>query len=82
MPVVLPNGNLNAYRFGKPRDDMSVGVAFQDRLWVGVSTSGEGVNTLYYSEFDEFESLPDLNELPIQQNQKSTDVLTALVTFG
>ena len=82
MPVVLPNGNLNAYRFGKPRDDMSVGVAFQDRLWVGVSTSGEGVNTLYYSEFDEFESLPDLNELPIQQNQKSTDVLTALVPFG
>ena len=82
MPVVLPNGNLNAYRFGKPRDDMSVGVAFQDRLWMGVSTSGEGVNTLYYSEFDEFESLPDLNELPIQQNQKSTDVLTALVPFG
>jgi hypothetical protein len=82
MPVVLPNGNLNAYRFGKPRDDMSVAVAFQDRLWFGVSTSGEGVNTLYYSEFDEFESLPDVNELPIQQNQKSTDVLTALVPFG
>lgn len=82
MPVVLPNGSVNAYRFGKPRSDMSVGVAFQDRLWLGVSTSGQGVNTLYYSEFDEFESFPDVNELPIQNNQRSTDVLTALVPFG
>ena len=82
MPVVLPNGNVNAYRFGYPRNDLAVGVAFQDRLWMGVSTSGEGVNTLYYSEFDEFESLPDVNELPIQNNQKNTDVLTALVPFG
>jgi hypothetical protein len=49
---------------------------------MGVTTSGEGGNTLYYSEFDEFESLPDVNELPIQTNQKSTDVLTALVPFG
>lgn len=82
MPVVLPNGNLNAYRFGSPRDDMSVAVAFQDRLWMGVSTSGKDVNTLYYSEYDEFESVPDANDLPIQNNQKSTDVLTALVPFG
>lgn len=82
MPIVLPNGSVNAYRFGTPRSDMSVAVAFQDRLWMGVSTSGEGANTLYYSEFDEFESMPDVNELPIQNNQKSTDVLTALVPFG
>lgn len=82
MPIVLPNGSVNAYRFGKPRSDMSVSVAFQDRLWMAVSTSGEGANTLYYSEFDEFESMPDVNELPIQNNQKSTDVLTALVPFG
>ena len=82
MPIVLPNGALNAYRFGMPRSDMEVAVAFQDRLWYGVSTSGEKVNTVFYSEFDEFESHPDLNELPIQQNQKSTDVLTGLVPFG
>lgn len=82
MPVVLPNGNVNAYRFGKPRSDMSVAVAFQDRLWMGVSTSGKDANTIYYSEFDEFESTPDVNDLPIQINQKSTDVLTALVPFG
>jgi hypothetical protein len=61
---------------------MSVAVTFQDRLWMGVSTSGKDLNTLYYSEFDEFESLPDINELPIQNNQKSTDVLSGLVPFG
>ena len=82
MPVVLPNGGLNAYRFGEPRTDMKVAVAFQDRLWMGVSSSGEDVNTLYYSEFDEFESVPDINELPIQNNSKTNDTLTALVPFG
>ena len=82
LPIVLPSGALNAYRFGQPRDDLEVGVAWQDRLWMGVSTSGEQPNTLYYSEFDEFESCPDINELPIQNNTKSTDVITALVPFG
>lgn len=82
LPVVLPNGAVNAFRFGKPRKDMSVAVAFQDRLFMAVSTSGKDVNTLFYSEFDEFESVPDVNELPIQQNQKTNDVLTALVPFG
>lgn len=82
MPVVLPNGNLNAYRFGQPRKDMAVCVAFQDRLWYAVSTSGKAANTIFYSEYDEFESCPDINELPIQQNQRATDSLTALVPFG
>lgn len=82
MPVVLPNGNVNAFRFGIPRSDMSVCVSFQDRLWYAVSTSGEARNTLFYSEFDEFESCPDVNDLPIQNNQKSTDSITALVPFG
>jgi len=82
LPVVLPNGAVNAYRFGTPRADLAVAVSFQDRLWMGVSTSGEDLNTLYYSEFDEFESLPDVNEIPIQNNQKSTDVLVGLVPFG
>jgi hypothetical protein len=82
MPVVLPNGNVNAYRFGVPRSDMSVCVAFQDRLWYAVTTSGEARNTLFYSEFDEFESCPDVNDLPIQNNQRATDSITALVPFG
>jgi hypothetical protein len=82
MPVVLPNGELNAYRFGQPRTDMAVCVAFQDRMFYGVSTSGEKINSIFYSEFDEFESCPDVNEITIQQNIKQSDDLTALAPFG
>lgn len=82
LPVVLPNGALNAYRFGQPRADMSVCVAFQDRLWYAVSTSTEKINSLYFSEYDEFESCPDINEIAIQQNIKDPDYLTALIPFG
>jgi hypothetical protein len=82
LPVVLPNGNVNAFRFGVPRSDMAVAVAWQDRLWYGVSTSGEDVNTVFFSEFDEFESCPDVNELPIQANLRTTDFLTAIIPFG
>ncbi|MFM8497790.1 MAG: hypothetical protein ACKOEM_20045 [Planctomycetia bacterium] len=82
VPVVLPNGNLNAYRFGIPRNDMAVCAAYGDRMWYAVSTSGVDANTILFSEYDEFESCPTINELPIQNNQKSTDSLTALVPFS
>ena len=82
VPVVLPNGNVNAYRFGVPRSDMAVCAAYGDRMWYAVSTSGSDVNSIFYSEYDEFESCPAVNELPIQNNQKSTDSLTALVPFS
>ena len=82
LPVVLPNGNVNAFRFGIARSDMAVAVAWQDRLWFAVSTSGADANTVYFSEFDEFESCPDVNDLPIQVNLRTTDYLTALIPFG
>lgn len=82
MPVVLPNGGLNAYRFGVPRNDMAVCAAFGDRLWYAVSTSGEYANSVFFSEYDEFESCPAENEVAIQNNQKSTDSLTGLVPFS
>lgn len=82
LPVVLPNGGLNAYRFGNARADMSVAVSWQDRLWYGVSTSGADPNTVFFSEYDEYESCPDLNEIPLQNNLRTTDYLTALVPFA
>jgi len=82
LPVVLPNGGLNAFRFGVPRKDMAVCAAFGDRLWYAVSTSGEATNSVFYSEYDEFESCPAENEVAIQNNQKSTDSLTGLVPFS
>lgn len=82
MPVVLPNGGLNAYRFGVPRNDMSVCAAYGDRLWYAVSTSGENANSVFFSEFDEFESCPAENEIAIQNNQKTTDSLVGLIPYA
>lgn len=82
MPIVLPNGAVNANRFGVPPSDKAVVVRFQDRHWYGVDTSGKQPNTLYYSEPDEPESVPDSNEIILQQNSRDADSLRALVPFG
>ena len=82
MPVVMPNGDLNANRFGIPPSGKAVVVTFQDRMWYGVDTSGTEPNTLYFSEVDEPESVPDINQLVIQQNVQSSDAVTALIPFG
>jgi len=82
MPIVLPNGDINANRFTPPPDDKAVIVRFQDRHWYGVDTSGDEPNTLYYSEVDEPESVPESNQLILQQNAKDADSLTALIPFG
>lgn len=82
MPILLPNGELNANRFGMPPDNYAVGVMFQDRLWMGVDTGGENPNTLRFSEADEPESMPDVNELILQSNLRGTDYITALIPFS
>lgn len=82
MPILLPNGELNANRFGIPPADLSVAVLFQDRLWCAVDPSGARPNTLMYSEMAEPESMPEINELIIQTNVKDSDHITALVPFG
>lgn len=82
MPIVLPNGAVNANRFGVPPSDKAVVVRFQDRHWYGVDTSGEEPNTLYYSEVDEPESVPDSNEIILQQNSRDADRLRAMIPFG
>lgn len=82
MPIVLPNGDLNAMRFVPPPDDKAVVVRYQDRFWYGVDTSGTEPNHLYFSEVDEPESVPDINEFVLQQNARDGDYITALVPFG
>jgi len=82
MPIVLPNGELNANRFGIPPSDKSAVVMFQDRMWYGVDTSGTEPNVIYFSEVDEPESVPDVNQLVIQQNVQSVDSVKALIPFG
>lgn len=82
IPILLPNGELNANRFGVPPTNYAVGVMFQDRLWMGVDTGGENPSTLRFSEADEPESMPDVNELILQSNLRGTDYITALVPFA
>ena len=82
MPIVLPNGSLNANRFGVPPSDKAAVVRFQDRYWYAVDTSGKQPNTLLYSEVDEPESVPDINEIILQQNSRDSDAITALMPFG
>lgn len=82
MPVLLPNGELNANRFGVPPTDRAAVVSFQDRFWYAVDTSGQAPNSLLFSEVDEPESVPDTNEIVIQENVRDTDSVTALVPFG
>lgn len=82
MPIVLPNGELNAMRFTPPPSDMAVVVRFQDRFWYGVDTGGKAPNTLYFSEVDEPESVPVENEIILQQNARDSDSVRALIPYG
>jgi len=82
MPILLPNGELNANRFGVPPSDYAVAVMFQDRLWMGVDTTGTRPNYLRFSEMDEPESMPDVNEIIVQQNLRSGDYITALIPYA
>lgn len=80
MPILLPNGELNAMRFTPPPSDKSVVVRFQDRMWYGIG--GSKLNAVYYSEVDEPESVPTENEIVVQQNDRDFDSLQALIPFG
>ena len=82
MPVLLPNGELNANRFGVPPSDKSVAVMYQDRLWMACDTGGEEPNVLRFSEYNEPESCPDINELVLQSNVRGHDHITALIPYG
>jgi hypothetical protein len=92
LPLVLPNGAPNAYRFRPPPQNKSAMVVYQDRAWYAVDAPGRGYdgsattgaepNTLYFSEIDEPESVPETNELVIQDNVNGSDRITALMPFG
>lgn len=82
MPITLPSGQLNAYRFEVPPTDMEDACWFQDRAWYGANTNGTRPNTLLFSETDEPESVPYVNEIVIQNNTGSQDRVVALIPYG
>lgn len=82
LPITLPSGQINARRFGVPPGNLCVGVMFQDRAWYAVDSTGDRPNSLLYSEVDEPESVPPLNELIVQNNVGRSDKIVALVPLG
>ncbi len=82
MPITLPSGQLNAKRFGVPPTSMEDACWFQDRAWYGVSTDGSQPNSLLFSEIDEPESVPDVNEIVVQENTGDQDKVVGLIPYG
>lgn len=82
MPITLPNGSLNARRFGVLPHNYSVGVMFQDRAWFAADSTGASPNSLMFSEVDEPESVPPENELVLQENAGERDSIVTLVPLG
>lgn len=82
MPIILPSGQVNARRFGIPPQNMSVLCQFQDRMWYACDATKAKPNSLYFSEIDEPESVPQVNEIVVQENSRATDAVVALVPFG
>ena len=93
LPITLPNGQVNARRFTPPPQNKRVVTIFQDRAWYGVDVAGKKYdgtsdstvsepNALYFSEADEPESVPETNQIVIQENVKGQDRITALMPFG
>lgn len=82
MPITLPSGQLNARRFGIPPSDMEDACWFQDRAWYGANTDGSRPNVLMFSEIDEPESVPEVNEIVVQENTGDQDKVIGLIPFG
>lgn len=82
MPVVLPSGQLNAKRFTPPPDKCAVACVFQDRAWYTADTTRESPNSLWYSEIDEPESVPEINEIILQENANDSDAIVGVIPFG
>lgn len=82
LPVTLPSGQVNARRFGVLPGSYAVGVMFQDRAWFAVDTTGENPNSLLFSEVDEPESVPPVNELIVQESVGDSDEVVALVPLA
>jgi len=82
MPITLPSGQINARRFEIPPGNYAVACMFQDRAWYAVDATGAKPNSLFYSEIDEPESVPEANELVVQENTTETDSIVALIPLG
>lgn len=82
MPIVMPSGQLNARRFTPPPEHCSQAVMFQDRAWYAVDTRAIKPNSLWHSEIDEPESVPEEYEIVVQESLGEPDAIVALIPMG
>lgn len=82
LPVTLPTGQINARRFGVPPGNYAVACMFQDRAWYAVDTTGKHPNALVYSEIDEPESVPEENEILLQESAGELDSIVAIIPMA
>lgn len=82
MPVVLPSGQLNSKRFTPPPEKCAIACVFQDRAWYAVDTTLTSPNSLWYSEIEEPESVPEVNEIVLQENANDSDAIVGMIPFG
>jgi hypothetical protein len=80
--ILLSDGRLQLNAYGTPSSDFAVGTVFQDRAFLAVDTTGKRPNTLLFSEQDRPESMPEVNEIILQQNVRDSDYITALIPFA
>lgn len=82
MPITLPSGQVNARRFEVPPGEFAVGCMFQDRAWYAKDILRQKPNSLLFSEVDEPESVPAVNEIVVQENSVTADTVQALIPLG
>ena len=79
LPILTPDGQPNAFRFGLPPSAMSVVTLFQDRAWYAVDSSAAEPNAIYFSGVDELDSVPAENQLVIQNSGRESEAITGLM---
>ena len=79
LPILTPDGQPNAFRFGVPPANMSVVTLFADRAWYAVDSTGTEPNAIYFSGQDEYESVPEENQLVIQNEGRDSEQITGLM---
>lgn len=84
LAVLQPNGDLNARRFGVPPSYHPYACVFQDRVFMAgnLTLTPATRNKIHFSEDDEPESMPDTNEVTVQDNTGDEDEVTGLMPYG
>lgn len=82
LPILLPNGQVNARRFTPPPSTVSIMAMFQERMWYAGDSATGRANALMFSEAQEPESVEKSNVIFVQENVRGEDQVVGLMPFG